>query len=40
MFGESEKIFSELDEEDKEPEMLDQREALADKLGIELSDDE
>lgn len=34
MFEESEKIFLTLDEEDKEPEMLDQRSLLMDALGI------
>ena len=38
MFERSEKIFEGLDEDDKEPEMLDQRELLADKLGIEIDD--
>jgi lipoprotein NlpI len=32
----SEEIFKRLDEDDKEPEMLDQREALAELLGIKL----
>ena len=39
MFERSEKIFETLDEDDKEPEMLDQREVLAANLGIEIDDD-
>lgn len=35
MFEESEKIFATLDEEDKEPEMLDQRSLLMDAMGIQ-----
>ena len=38
MFEHSEKIFGTLEEDDKEPEMLDAREMLADQLGIELED--
>ena len=38
MFNCSEKIFENLEEDDKEPEMLDQRELLAEKLGIEIDD--
>jgi len=34
MFKNSERIFSSLDDDDKEPEMLDQRETLAKLLGI------
>ena len=33
-FYQSEKIFETLDEEDKEPEMLDQRQILMESLGI------
>lgn len=40
MFECSEKIFGTLDEDDKEPEMLDQRELLAGKLGIEIEEDD
>ena len=40
MFLEGEKVYKTLDEDDKEPEMLDQREALAECLGIELEDEE
>lgn len=40
MFNCSEKIFEDLDEDDKEVEMLDQRELLAEKLGIEIDDDD
>ena len=40
MFQHSEKIFATLEEDDKEPEMLDARELLADHLGIEIDDDE
>lgn len=40
MFEAAEKIFSTLEEDDKEPEMLDQREILAEQLGITLSDDD
>ena len=39
MFMASEKIFATLEEDDKEPEMLDQRELLAEQLGIEIEDD-
>ena len=38
MFLESEKIFETLDDDDKEPEMLDQRELLAEQLGIEIDE--
>eukprot|EP00353_Schmidingerella_taraikaensis_P001528 CAMPEP_0185598512 /NCGR_PEP_ID=MMETSP0434-20130131/82052_1 /TAXON_ID=626734 ORGANISM="Favella taraikaensis, Strain Fe Narragansett Bay" /NCGR_SAMPLE_ID=MMETSP0434 /ASSEMBLY_ACC=CAM_ASM_000379 /LENGTH=103 /DNA_ID=CAMNT_0028227533 /DNA_START=988 /DNA_END=1299 /DNA_ORIENTATION=+ len=38
MFERSETIFEGLEEDDKEPEMLDQRELLAEKLGIEIDD--
>ena len=34
LFTDSEKIFKELDEDDKEPEMIDQREVLMEALGI------
>ena len=34
IFMESEKIFETLDEEDKEPEMMDQRSILMEALGI------
>ena len=34
----SEEIFKKLDEDDKEPEMLDQREALAELLGIKVQE--
>ena len=40
MFECSEKIYQTLEDDDKEPEMLDQRELLAEKLGIELEDSE
>ena len=40
MFHMSEKIFANLEEDEKEPEMLDQRELLADNLGIEIDDDD
>ena len=40
MFHMSEKIFATLEEDEKEPEMLDQRELLADNLGIEIEDDD
>lgn len=39
MFECSEQIFQTLEEDEKEPEMLDQRELLADQLGIEIEDD-
>ena len=35
----SEKIYSTLDDDDKEPEMIDQREILASKLDIEIEQD-
>jgi len=35
----SEKIFAELEEDDKEPEMMDQRAILAEQLDIEIEDD-
>jgi Bardet-Biedl syndrome 4 protein len=34
IFKQAEKIFETLDDEDKEPEMLDQRSVLIDALGI------
>mmetsp|Transcript_24067 Transcript_24067/g.23696 ORF Transcript_24067/g.23696 Transcript_24067/m.23696 type:complete len:88 (+) Transcript_24067:1011-1274(+) len=34
LFDQAEKIFAEMDEEDKEPEMLDQRQVLMEALGI------
>lgn len=34
IFEEAEKIFETLEEDDKEPEMLDQRSVLMDALGI------
>jgi outer membrane protein assembly factor BamD (BamD/ComL family) len=34
IFKEAEKIFSTLDEDEKEPEMLDQRSVLMEMLGI------
>ena len=40
MFQHSEKIFATLEEDDKEPEMLDARELLAEQLGIEIDDDD
>ena len=40
MFECSEKIFETLEEDDKEPEMLDQRELLAEQLGIDLEDED
>ena len=36
---ESEKIYATLDEDDKEPEMMDQRAILAEQLDIEIEDD-
>ena len=35
----SEKIYATLDDDDKEPEMIDQREILASKLDIEIEQD-
>jgi hypothetical protein len=35
LFLKSESIFNELDEEDKETEMLDQRQLLIDALGLQ-----
>ena len=37
-FLNSEKVFGTLDDEDKEPEMLDQREVLAERLGLAIDD--
>ena len=34
MFQQSEKIFEELEEEDREPEMMDQRSVLIEALGV------
>ena len=34
LFDQAEKIFMTLDEEDKEPEMMDQRQVLMKALGI------
>ncbi len=35
----SETIFAGLEEDDKEPEMMDQRAILAEQLDIEIEDD-
>lgn len=37
-FVKSEEIFQKIEEDDREPEMLDQREILAGLLGITLVD--
>lgn len=36
LFKRSDKIFKDLDDEDKEQEMLDQREILGEALGIRI----